>query len=185
MFVRGNDLKEILNISEEEYALMNTITILLQPIKVGIERLGASNATLLDTEGVLVFILDDLGEKNIFFANKQLQSVQQRIEEHRNINLVGLLKFLNNPFSYNHKLNINSKLILPSKYALKAAAKKYFTRLYIVDTSITSANVGIFDESHDNESRISTIPQPVAPTLSNKSSLTLEQKLDANICNVK
>ena len=98
--------------------------------------------------------------------------MQQRIEERRNINLVGLLKFLNNPFSYNHKLNINSKLTLPSKYALKAAAKKYFTRLYIEDASITLANVGIFDESHDNESGISSIPKPIAPSLLNKSSLT-------------
>ena len=61
------DLKEILNISEEEYAVMNAITISLQPIKVGIERLGRSNATLLDTEGVLIFILDNLREKNIYF----------------------------------------------------------------------------------------------------------------------
>ena len=70
---------------------MNAITILLQPIKVGIERLGRSNATLLDAEGVLIFILDNLAEENNFFANKLFQSVQQRIEEH-NIILVGLLK---------------------------------------------------------------------------------------------
>ena len=90
------DLKEILKISEEEYAVMNAITISLQPIKVGIERLGRSNAALLNAEGVLIFILDDLWEKNVFFANKLLQSVQQRIEEGRNIKLVGLLTFLNN-----------------------------------------------------------------------------------------
>ena len=86
-------LKEILNISEEEYAVTNATTILLQPIKVGIERLGRSDAALLDAEGVLIFILDDLWEKNIFFTNKLLQSVQQRIEERRNINYVGSLKF--------------------------------------------------------------------------------------------
>ena len=102
---------------------MNGITILLQPIKVGIERIGRSNTTILDAEGVLIFILDNLVEKNNFFANKLLQSGQQRIEECRIVNLVSLLKFLNNPFTYNHELNINSKLILPSKYALKAAAK--------------------------------------------------------------
>ena len=111
--------------------------------------------------------------------------MKQRIEERRNINLVGFLKFLNIPFSYNHKLNINLKLILPSKYALKAVAKKYFTKLYIEDSSITLANVGMFDKSHDNESGISSIPQPVAPMLLIKSNLTLEQKLNATICNVK
>ena len=62
------DLKEILNISNEEYAVTNATTISLQPIKVGIERLGRSNATLIDAEGVLIFILDDLGEKKIFFC---------------------------------------------------------------------------------------------------------------------
>ena len=90
------DLKEILNISEEEYAVMNSITISLQPIKVGLEWFGRINANLLDVKGVLIFTLADLVEKNNFFANKLLQSVQQRIEERRNINLVGLLKFLNN-----------------------------------------------------------------------------------------
>ena len=45
------DLKEILNIFEEEYAIMNPITISLQPINVGVERLVRSNATLLDAEG--------------------------------------------------------------------------------------------------------------------------------------
>ena len=87
----------------------------MQPIKVGIERLDRCNGTLLDAEGLLIFILDDVVEKNIFFANKLLQFVQWRIEECRNINIVGLLKFLNNPFSYNHELNINSKLIFPSR----------------------------------------------------------------------
>ena len=61
------DLKEILNISEEEYAVMNATTISLQPIEVGIERLGKSDATPLDAEGVLIFILD-LGERNVFFC---------------------------------------------------------------------------------------------------------------------
>ena len=32
------DLKEILYITQEEYAVMNATTISLQPIKVGIER---------------------------------------------------------------------------------------------------------------------------------------------------
>ena len=70
------DLNEILNTCEEEYAVMNAITISLQPIKVEIERLRRSNATLLDAEGVLIFIINDLAEKNIFFANKLLQYVQ-------------------------------------------------------------------------------------------------------------
>ena len=78
------DLKEFLNISEEEYTVINATTISLQPTKVGIERLGISNAALLDAECVLIYILDDLAEKNTFFADKLLQSVQQRIEERRN-----------------------------------------------------------------------------------------------------
>ena len=147
------DLKEILNISDE-YAVMNAITILMQPVKFGIERLDRSNASLLDSEGVLIFFFNNLAEEKIFFANKLLRSVPQRIEVRRNINLVGLLKFLNNLFSYNHESNINSKLILPSKYELKAATKKYFTRLYIEKACNTSANVVIFDESHDNVSGI-------------------------------
>ena len=68
------NLKEIFKIPEEEYAVMNPITISLQPTKVEIEWPGRSNATLLDAEGVLIFNLE---EKNIFFANKLLQSVHR------------------------------------------------------------------------------------------------------------
>ena len=78
---------------------MNAITISLQPMKVGIERVGRSNATRLDTEGVLIIIFGDLAERNNIFANKLLHSVQQGIEERRNINLVSLLKFLINLFN--------------------------------------------------------------------------------------
>ena len=49
------DLKEFLNISEDEYAVMNATTISLQPIKVGLESFNRSDATLLDAEDVLTF----------------------------------------------------------------------------------------------------------------------------------
>ena len=38
---------------------------------------------------------------------------------------------------------------------------------------------------HDKESGVSSIPQPIATTLLNKSSLILEQKLEATISNFK
>ena len=53
------DLKEILNISEEEYAVTNATTISLQPIKVGIGRLRRCDS-LLDAE-VLIFISRQFG----------------------------------------------------------------------------------------------------------------------------
>ncbi|XP_065668147.1 uncharacterized protein LOC136088370 [Hydra vulgaris] len=43
-------LKEVLNVSEDEYTIINAITISLQSIKIGIERLDKSNATLLDAD---------------------------------------------------------------------------------------------------------------------------------------
>ena len=161
---------------------MNSITISLQPIKVGTERLGRSNVTQLDAEGVLILILI-WGRKIIFLLLKLLQSMLQRIEERRNINLVGLLKFLNNLFRYNHELSINSKLILPSIYPLKAAAKKYFIRLYIEEASITSANTGIFNESHDNESHDNENKNFFKTSTS--CTYVIKQKLDATICNIK
>nr|XP_047141085.1 uncharacterized protein LOC124816098 [Hydra vulgaris] len=59
--------------------------------------------------------------------------------------------------------------------------------LYIEDASLSSSNNEIVEVSRDNESMVSdpSIPQPVAPYLLGKSILTLEQKLDATICNVK
>ena len=72
MYVKDNDRfkrnSQYLRRRIHVNAVMNAITISLQPIKVGIERLGRSNATLLDAEGALIFIIDNFGEKNNFFC---------------------------------------------------------------------------------------------------------------------
>ena len=88
-------------ISEKEYLVLNDVVAALQPLKIGIERLGRRGATLLEAEGVFVFILDELRKNNNSFLSKMLEFVQQRIVERRNSNLVGLLKYLNNASNYN------------------------------------------------------------------------------------
>ncbi|XP_065682373.1 zinc finger BED domain-containing protein 3-like [Hydra vulgaris] len=90
---------------------------------------------------------------------------------------------------------IVSKLATVDGFSINAITKSEFIRkslsekgmLYIEDASLSSSNNEIVEVSRDNESMVSdpSIPQPVAPYLLGKSILTLEQKLDATICNVK
>jgi hypothetical protein len=73
------DLNLTLNLTIEEYTVLNAIVSALQPIKLGIEKLGRQNATLLAAEGVLVFILEELLKNKNFFSSKLLECVKKRV----------------------------------------------------------------------------------------------------------
>lgn len=68
---------EPVNISAEEYFVLNAAIMALQPIKIGTARLGRREATLLDAESVSVFVLDDLHRNKNCFSCKLLQSAQE------------------------------------------------------------------------------------------------------------
>lgn len=170
------------NISEEEYLVVQTVVTALQPIKVGIERLGKRDASLLEAEGVLVFILDVLRKNKDCFSGKVLQYVRQRIVERRNTNVVGLLKYLNNPSNYKYESDIDSILSLPSKTVLQATAKKLFSKLFVEDVAGTSADIEELDCICINVGAGTSVMTD--PNISTTSELTLHQKLDAAITNV-
>ncbi|GFX04325.1 uncharacterized protein TNCV_3974731 [Trichonephila clavipes] len=72
-----------------------TIVTGLKPVKISLEKLCSRNATLLTEERVLSFVIGELNEQNSEFVKNMKHSLTQRINERRDINLIGLVQHLN------------------------------------------------------------------------------------------
>lgn len=91
------ELRITSNISREDFALIKSLTEVLQPIRLVSEALGRRDATLLTAEGSLSFLFLKLkNQKDNPIASKLFEAVLKRINERRNIKLVSLMKFLHN-----------------------------------------------------------------------------------------
>ncbi|GFX99534.1 uncharacterized protein TNCV_5025901 [Trichonephila clavipes] len=77
-----------------EFETVTTIVKGLKPVKIGLEKLCSRNATLL-TAGVFSFVIGELNEQNSELAKNMKYSLIQRINEIRNVNLIGLMQYLN------------------------------------------------------------------------------------------
>lgn len=66
----------------------------LLPVKTGAEKLSSRNATVLSSEAVSQFILNELKEQNNWLALQMCEILKKRVMERRHSNLVGLTKYL-------------------------------------------------------------------------------------------
>ncbi|GFT13645.1 BED-type domain-containing protein [Trichonephila clavipes] len=89
------DIKEEQMMVNVEFTTVTTIVKGLKPVKIGSEKLCSRNATLLTAEGAFSFVIGELNEQNSEFAKNMKYSLIQRINERRNINLIGLMQYLN------------------------------------------------------------------------------------------
>ncbi|GBN02680.1 hypothetical protein AVEN_22156-1 [Araneus ventricosus] len=89
------DVKEQKILANVEFETLTEIVAGLKPVKIGLEKLCSSNATVLTAEGVFAFIIGQLNKQNPEFAKDMKYSLVQRIRERRNVSLVGLMHYLN------------------------------------------------------------------------------------------
>ncbi|GFV03882.1 uncharacterized protein TNCV_4694411 [Trichonephila clavipes] len=78
-----------------EFETVTTIIAGLKPVKIRLEKLCSRNATLLNVEGVFSFVIGELSEQNLEFAKNMKYSLIQKINERRDVNLIGLMQYLN------------------------------------------------------------------------------------------
>ncbi|GFV18931.1 uncharacterized protein TNCV_4758161 [Trichonephila clavipes] len=78
-----------------EFETVTAIVKGLKSLKIGLEKLCSRNVTLLTAEGVFSFVIGELNEQNSEFAKNMKYSLIQRINERRNVNLIGLMQYLN------------------------------------------------------------------------------------------
>ncbi|GFV87178.1 uncharacterized protein TNCV_5113961 [Trichonephila clavipes] len=86
------DIKEEQMMVNVDFETVTTIVKGLKPVKIGLEKLCSQNATLLTAEGVFSFVIGELNEQSSEFAKNMKYSLIQRINEKRNVNLIGLMQ---------------------------------------------------------------------------------------------
>ncbi|GFS97607.1 uncharacterized protein TNCV_4488441 [Trichonephila clavipes] len=128
--------KALIDIKEEqmmvivEFETVTTIVKGLKPVKIGLEKLCSRNATLLTAEGVFSFVIGELNEQNSEFVKNMKYSLIQRINERRNVNLIGLMQYLNFRRKYEAAAVTGDISRLPGKSCLVRQAQMIGTRLF-------------------------------------------------------
>ncbi|GFW60027.1 uncharacterized protein TNCV_4864821 [Trichonephila clavipes] len=95
--IKSAILKALIDIKEEqmmtnvEFETVTTIVAGLRLVKIGSENLCSRNGTLLTVEGVFSFVIGELNEQNTEFVKSMKYSLTQRINDRRNVNLIGLM----------------------------------------------------------------------------------------------
>ena len=69
----------------------------LKPVQIAVEALSRHDANLLSSEGILKFLFTSLEENDSMLSTNLLNEIQIQICKRRNVPLVSLLNFLNNP----------------------------------------------------------------------------------------
>ncbi|GFS51938.1 uncharacterized protein TNCV_2968611 [Trichonephila clavipes] len=106
-----------------QFETVTTIAAGLKPVKIGLEKLCSRNATLLTAEGVFSFVIGELNEQNSEFAKDMKYSLIQRINYRRNVNLIGLMQYLNFGRKYEAAEVTGDISRLPSKNCLVRQAQ--------------------------------------------------------------
>ncbi|GFW57741.1 uncharacterized protein TNCV_2926601 [Trichonephila clavipes] len=78
-----------------EFETVSSIVAGLNAVKIGIEKLCSRNRALLTAEGAFSSVIGELNEQNSELGKDMKNSVIQRINEKRNVNLIGLMQYLN------------------------------------------------------------------------------------------
>ncbi|XP_023230454.1 uncharacterized protein LOC111641584 [Centruroides sculpturatus] len=154
------------DLDKQEVTVIRDIVASLQPLKAGAEKLGNRGSTLLSSEGIFSFIINELNQLNTPFSRRLKESFIRRIAERRNVKLTGLIQYLNSGKNYGKVSTFPSEKslpALPTKTMLILSAKQMLDRLFEVSTDSTSGDTDQL------------------PDVASSSAMTLAEKLDAAI----
>ncbi|GFX85102.1 uncharacterized protein TNCV_4979571 [Trichonephila clavipes] len=157
------DIKEEQMMVNVEFETVTTIVKGLKPVKIGLEKLCSQNATLLTAEGVFSFVIGKLNEQNSEFAKNMKYSLIQRMNERRNVNLIGLMQYLNFGRKYEAAAVTGDISRLPGKNCLVRQAQMIGIRLFCEEEE------SIYNSSHSEEESIKILKE---------TPLTLDEKLE-------
>ncbi|GFS80610.1 uncharacterized protein TNCV_3870311 [Trichonephila clavipes] len=171
------DIKEEQMMVNVEFETMTTIVKGLKPVKIGLEKLCSRNATLLTAEGVFSFVIGELNEQNSEFAKNMKYSLIQRINERRNVNLIGLMQYLNFGRKYEAAAVTGDISRLPGKNCSVRQTQMIGTRLFCKEEE------SISNSSHSEESLEILKEKPL--TLNEKLEKAIYSKTKVLYCSTK
>ena len=83
--------------SDEEFNELEDLIATLEPVKIGTEALCRRDATLISADEVTKFIYQQLNMQTSSFSKELLASFIKRINQRRNLEVMALLLYLNDP----------------------------------------------------------------------------------------
>jgi hypothetical protein len=83
--------------NEAYYPKIIELFIVLGPVRLAAEALGRRDANLLKSEGTFEFPLNELKNLKTEISSKSLNALEVQIQERRQVELVTLLIYLQNP----------------------------------------------------------------------------------------
>lgn len=114
--------------NELHYSNIMELCKALGPVRLAAEALGQRDANLLKSEGIFDFLSNELSNLKSEISSKLLNAIKRRVQERRDIALVTLLLYLQNP------KNISSKnftlFSLASKSEIIKLSEKILFRIY-------------------------------------------------------
>ena len=171
-----NTLKE-LNLgskclTEDEVAVVKDLSESLEIIEVGGTALCRRDITISKSEKIFEYVLKKLAEETGTISQKLLATITDRIESRRNKEVCGLVRYLENPDSYDQVVE-SSLLRYPKKRELAKRAKDVFSRPFpceFIDNSAENLENDITKEPSTKKSK--------TEELNDILSLTEDQHLD-------
>lgn len=135
--------------TDHEITILSNLSKTLKPLDVAIKELGKDSASLLELEGVIIFLMNNLEKINNPLATDLVNRLKLRINERRSKVLNTLMLFLN---SGNFPASTHF-LKYSTKSETKEFANELFSRLFHVDNSLNNSDEDLIieEESVVNE----------------------------------
>ena len=124
-------------LTEDEVAVVKDLSESLEIIEVGGTALCRRDITVLKSEQIFEYVLKKVAEETGTISQKLLATITDRIESRRNKGICGLVRYLENPDSYDQVVE-SSLLSYPKKRELTKVAKDVFSQLFpceLIDNS--------------------------------------------------
>ena len=112
-------------LTEDEVAVVKDLSESLEIIEVGGTALCRRDIKVSNSEKIFEYVLKKLAEETGTISQKLLAAITDRIESRRNKGICGLVRYLENPDSYNQVVE-SSLLSYPKKRELAKVAKDIF-----------------------------------------------------------
>jgi len=117
---------------------IKSILNVLQPIKLAVEALSRRDANLLSSEGIFKFLFDSIKLNNDEFSKEMMNSLKFRIGQRRNISVVSLMIFLQNPQQFRTLSRTDNFFKVVSKDEVQRMAIKYSKKFKLSEINISS-----------------------------------------------
>ena len=125
-----NDLGSSYMCNEAQYPTLLELHKVLEPIRLAVEGLERRDATLLTSEGIFSFLLNELKNVKSKISLNLLKALEEIIQERRQVELASLLLFLQNPESIFGPAKKSRILPLASKTDIIKLSERFLSTIF-------------------------------------------------------